>query len=1419
MRSKTILIQFLLSMILTSADDEIFDRNIAYGPISFTSWFETGFISITSAHFSKYSSLINTFRNPHIFIGLPIDGDDKIDSGYQACFRLNDITNTTLNPGPLSFSVKMTQPNDTWCNYSWWTPKIEEQGKVPYLIFEQGHYNLSGVEFDISDSLFDSHCAFDSHRHLWLKSFDIHAAKPAIIAQVQTYHDPRFLTFREISSALVNTFRGITLFIQLHNVDKSKWHPKPGDCVLGHLRDHYDNNFWRQAYTLSSERISILGFTPTYAASCDFGYAFETYLLRDMTSDAKWINFHWNYYLNPGIFGMINSYRGSDSSSLRIFQTNTTGTKIIIQEDRCDKVSMVHRSAESAGLFVTGVLEEGYIMNKDGLGEKLGQTLKLKRKKIHLDFDTRVSEVSFDCIETLTIRPSLDPTATPSIPTDYPTSKPTSPTDAPTSKPTEPTSEPTFVPSRTPHSGKGFAEKQDRFVPSFPSNDPTTGPSIPSVQPSSSPSVPSTSPTVTPSVPSVDPTTIPSRHPHTGKGLHGVDSDTKEDITDKGPHDPTSYPSLPTYHPTSTPSEPSISPTSTPSEPTVNPTPSPSKIPHLGKAGRDSLNLPTGIPLVVSNITNITVNSSLSMSIPQLPNTSSKRDDGYHNEIDSIYHEAMLDSMYNQVDGDNSFSNEIGEEKSSTAGFTDSLSLEPTSSPSLQLGLRPLLNNDHHNNVTHQNNTKMNHTHWPTGQPTSSPTVQPVCIKFTLEDKFDDGWGKAHFFLTDSYGYYQKLAPGCGIGYVQSEYCFNPKTSVNGDTVSASVFGYHAEFPWEILWSAYIPSTNELHYGTYDTNMIFTFKNKMNSDGISKTFVVLSSAENMYLEDTIVCESCRQGDTVAEVTDSSRKKKCNTGISDGTIDHNYGNGGYRNEYHGSYHSSTDSSGSKGTSVTRPLYEGTDLNSTSDYSGRSGDSNTSIASPDAQNASTSIVSSIPSQVTSSTMNKEIGDIDVESALIASYTYAEIDQLIISEEDIKTTNTNTDIINKNNRKLINNENVNGYKLFDSNDRVWFSNDRRGTEFYISDINGVSWYYSGTLCAGNPSRGTCNLQSLPSGSYIWRTTGSLDENRGGVAFSFCSIAGSASTEIKFKLDCNGNCIPLRMRGISAICSSQPNYETLTDEDTDDENQASWLLDSKVNLEGKLVINGVSREDLSPTDKNVIQTALLREIQEISGPDHAITMKEFDLEGVHSSSDLVNHRRGLLQNFGIDESISVSFTMVCTAKKLGAYGYGRDHLDHLQNDLMTYLHKTTKSGVFASRLKTIATEKGSVAFVHVLTTGLQSFSIRHENPTIMRVTDLLESGLWMWMLTGLTLFAVLVLVMVYVRPTYNKFIIEKLYPTNIDTIDASVGRTLINPPTVSLRQQMQQQQYHNREQSLPKTAIHSVMLSNDRYKQLFEE
>jgi len=596
-------------------------------------WLELGYVTVAHEFWTKTTNSISTtFNNPRFFMSLPVNGDQVYDSGYQSCTRIKDIAKTSGNR--YSFKVKLVQPNDTWCNYTWWTPQIVEPIRMAYMILEEGHHLVGSAEFDVGQGNYNHHCQYDYRRWSWKQRFYAGSVRPALLMHHQSFNDQRFISYR-VSSNNVNA-NGVTFYLQLHNFDV-KWRPRYGDCIDQQYLSHYDNNRWRQAYTTDTETLGFFGYTPNYAGTCIEGVAFETHLIQGVTSETRYLPYYWSYQAEsftgydggkrvryPGVFGMVNSFSGGDDVTIRAFNQSITnngrtfGLSVSLKEDQCDKMSTLHLNAESMGFFVVGQ-EPIYVAGEPDFNkEAWDQQLTIVPRQ-YCDF------VIFNYTEAPTGQPSAQPSGQPSgqpssEPSGQPTSAPSgyptiSPSGQPTGQPTStPTGQPTLVPTGQP-TGQPTSQPtgQPTSGPSLqPTGQPTLSPSVqPTGQPTSQPtgqptlvptgqptSQPSGEPTSQPSLqPSIQPTSQPSSQPTqqptivpTGQPTSAPSGQSTSEPTGQPSAPPSGQPSLapsaqPTIQPTSQPtsrpsSQPSVQPTATPSgQPTAEPSTQPSSHP------------------------------------------------------------------------------------------------------------------------------------------------------------------------------------------------------------------------------------------------------------------------------------------------------------------------------------------------------------------------------------------------------------------------------------------------------------------------------------------------------------------------------------------------------------------------------------------------------------------------------------------------------------------------------------------------------------------------------------------------------------------------------------------------------------------------------------------------------------------------
>ena len=112
---------------------KLYESRIIRAPETFliADWMEVGFVpAVHSDKFVPVTSTGRRFVDPVVLMSSIDSGNKNPYSGFMACTRLKDITLHTdpkdpgadplKSPGYVTFAVRITQPNDSWCNYTWW---------------------------------------------------------------------------------------------------------------------------------------------------------------------------------------------------------------------------------------------------------------------------------------------------------------------------------------------------------------------------------------------------------------------------------------------------------------------------------------------------------------------------------------------------------------------------------------------------------------------------------------------------------------------------------------------------------------------------------------------------------------------------------------------------------------------------------------------------------------------------------------------------------------------------------------------------------------------------------------------------------------------------------------------------------------------------------------------------------------------------------------------------------------------------------------------------------------------------------------------------------------------------------------------------------------------------------------------------
>jgi hypothetical protein len=253
------------------------------------------------------------------------------------------------------------------------------------------------------------------------------------------------------------------------------------------------------------------------------------------------------------------------------------------------------------------------------------------------------------------------------------------------------------------------------------------------------------------------------------------------------------------------------------------------------------------------------------------------------------------------------------------------------------------------------------------------------------------------------------------------------------------------------------------------------------------------------------------------------------------------------------------------------------------------------------------------------------------------------------------------------------LNEYSLYGSSSSSWCNDDRFGSDFHISDVGGDNLYYSATLTSGSKSETPCDLSRIPYGTFLMRVTGALNPYSNQVSYAFCGVRGIASTQVKFQVDCDGECNPLEYLTRSDVCEYENGAVTQT-------------LETTVTLHGSINIEGISHSALTTDELEIIRTTLEDEFNEakMASTDVRSTVEIESwspvIIGDTSSTPVRMLESGSKENAAMHQ---VNFKLKLIAEHFNVDGSIDKEIQGLAADLTAYVHHSMKSGIFVSKLR----------------------------------------------------------------------------------------------------------------------------------------
>ena len=428
-------------------------------------WLEGGVMYLSSSEWVSVTTTSSTFSSASVFMGSPDLLGAGGDTGFHVSARVRNVE--TSVDGQVSFEAKLYLANDSFCSKEWYVPEpvgTEGNIQVPWVVVEQGAYDVSGSKFMVSEGPItrtDIRAVVDANR----VDFDypvgcVSPTEPCsmgegstlgVVMQLQTLVYDRLLIPRAYSLGSQRS----RLVLQPHDSSSASYYVMLDPETLAYI-------VFESGLSINCQD-SSLAITSTV-------FARVTHATRDMSFSGV---SYGSYGSLPGLYGSVTtSRRLGDSTSVRVRNLTPAGATLNIQEDQCRDEEVVH-TWESVSVLALG--------QSSVAGTVMCQM------------------VYFPLTDSPSIRPSASPSSSPTL---RPTTGPTiDPSALPTSTPTaEPTISPTVTPTLAPTQGPS---KVPTIPPtSIPSHNPTPVPTaLPSLSPTPLPSaVPTPQPSVTPTI-------------------------------------------------------------------------------------------------------------------------------------------------------------------------------------------------------------------------------------------------------------------------------------------------------------------------------------------------------------------------------------------------------------------------------------------------------------------------------------------------------------------------------------------------------------------------------------------------------------------------------------------------------------------------------------------------------------------------------------------------------------------------------------------------------------------------------------------------------------------------------------------------------------------------------------------------------
>jgi len=253
--------------------------------------------------------------------------------------------------------------------------------------------------------------------------------------------------------------------------------------------------------------------------------------------------------------------------------------------------------------------------------------------------------------------------------------------------------------------------------------------------------------------------------------------------------------------------------------------------------------------------------------------------------------------------------------------------------------------------------------------------------------------------------------------------------------------------------------------------------------------------------------------------------------------------------------------------------------------------------------------------------------------------------------------------------------GLSVSTSYNGTWFLPNGLGASYYITDVDGLTYYYVGTFCgqyagaegddnADDEDNEACEIE-LPEGEYIYRVDGAFDPQKDQITWTFCETTGGVSEELQFTIDEDGECEPIKKYDLEDICSREEYMNA----------------QSFITLSGTFELGGMQVPRLTSSEELLIKSALNKEFTETS--THRNVNDVVTVTSLATSVKGTDHRSLLVG--GVNE---VSFQVKVASELYGLQGTKESKMIELANSIKGHVAKSMSSGIFVAKVVSLAHE-----------------------------------------------------------------------------------------------------------------------------------